>query len=59
MIIEETENMRRAEVSIRDGKAAGDLINIQRGTNYMLFDKQQAAQLIEVLQKWIDGGEVE
>lgn len=58
MIIEETENMRRAEVSIRNSNATGDLISIQRGTNYMLFDKRQAAQLIEVLTKWVDGEEI-
>lgn len=59
MIIEKTEIMRKADVSVRDSGAAGELINISRGTNYILLDKHQAAQLIEVLQRWVDGGEIE
>ncbi len=37
-----------------------DTICVQDFTgDYVRLDKQQAAQLIEVLQKWIDGEEVE
>lgn len=37
-----------------------DAICVQDFTGYYVrLDKQQAAQLIEVLQKWIDGEEME
>lgn len=59
MIIEKTEIMRKADVSVRDSGAVGELISISRGTNYILLDKHQAAQLIEVLQRWVDSEEIE
>lgn len=39
--------------------SATDAAMISQGVHIVLIDKQQAAQLIEVLQKWIGGGEVE
>ena len=37
-----------------------DTICVQDFTgDYVRLDKQQAAQLVEVLQKWLDGGEIE
>lgn len=35
------------------------LFDIRQQGNWVQIDKQQAGQLIEVLQKWVDGGEVE
>lgn len=32
---------------------------ITQGHDTIIIDKKQAAQLIEVLQKWVDGEEVE
>lgn len=34
-------------------------MKIYQEKDFICIDKQQAAQLIEVLQKWIDGEEVE
>lgn len=34
-------------------------VNIHQEMDFVVVDKQQARQLIEVLQKWVDGGEVE
>ena len=36
-----------------------ELIHMGQSGNFSSIDKQQAAQLIEVLRKWIDGEEVE
>lgn len=35
------------------------LFDVRQEGNWIQIDKQQAAQLIAVLQKWIDGEEVE
>lgn len=35
------------------------LMNINQSGDAIIIDKHQAAQLIEVLQRWIDGEEVE
>lgn len=32
---------------------------ITQGHDTIIIDKHQAAQLIEVLQRWVDGGEIE
>lgn len=32
---------------------------ITQGHNTIIIDKHQAAQLIEVLQRWVDGEEIE
>lgn len=56
MIIEETENNYGFECR----KHNTGLTMISHRCDFeLVVDKQQAAQLIEVLQKWIDGGEVE
>lgn len=56
MIIEETEN--NYGIECREHNTG--LAMISRRCNFeLVVDKQQAAQLIEVLQKWIAGGEVE
>ena len=34
-------------------------MNINQDGDAIIIDKHQAAQLIEVLQRWIDGGEIE
>lgn len=36
-----------------------DLLHIGQDGEFCSIDKHQAAQLIAVLQKWVDGGEVE
>ncbi|MGK1930558.1 hypothetical protein ACR91X_24815 [Klebsiella pneumoniae] len=35
------------------------LMNINQEGDAIIIDKQQAAQLIEVLQRWVDGEEIE
>jgi hypothetical protein len=35
------------------------LFRLKQEPDVVLFEKNQAAQLIEVLQKWIDGEEIE
>lgn len=64
MIIEETENAYDVHVTsqtLEDDTPVIELFqeNGHGVEGYIGIDKQQAAQLIEVLQKWIDGGEVE
>ena len=63
MIIEETEfcyPLDVTDVSDEDGEAlAIEILHPYHDDMIINVDKQQAAQLIEVLQKWIDGGEVE
>ena len=34
-------------------------MNINQSGDAVIIDKHQAAQLIEVLQRWVDGGEIE
>lgn len=34
-------------------------MNINQSGDAIIIDKQQAAQLIEVLQRWVDGEEIE
>lgn len=34
-------------------------LRLEQQGDYVMLDKQQARQLIEVLQKWLDGEEVE
>lgn len=34
-------------------------VHIEQQGDIVVIDKQQAAQLIEVLQRWIDGEEIE
>lgn len=36
-----------------------ELVHIGQSGHFVSIDKQQAAQLIEVLTKWVNGGEVE
>lgn len=52
MIIEQTEDHWELEV-------VADMDFLQFNGGAIEIDKQQARQLIEVLQKWIDGEEVE
>lgn len=35
------------------------VINLRQCDDWVQIDKKQAAQLIEVLQRWIDGEEIE
>lgn len=64
MIIEETENaydMHVTEHELEDGAPVVELYQ-ENGSGFESFigiDKQQAAQLIEVLQRWVDGEEIE
>lgn len=55
MIIEETANCLAINVF-----TDYDTICVQDFTgDYVRFDKQQAAQLVEVLQYWVNGKEIE
>lgn len=64
MIIEETENaydMHVTEQELEDGTPVVELYQ-ENGAGIESFigiDKQQAAQLIEVLQRWVNGEEIE
>lgn len=62
MIIEETKNCYELQVN----HSLGDytiimLTSFREGddVNSISIDKHQAAQLIEVLQRWVDGEEIE
>ncbi len=55
MIINETD--RRYEFEVYQSNC-GD-VGLSQGHDLIVIDKQQATQLIAVLQKWVDGGEVE
>lgn len=64
MIIEETENAYDVHVTSQTLEDDTPVIELFQEAghgveSYIGMDKQQAAQLIAVLQKWIDGGEVE
>lgn len=59
MIIEETENCRGLDVDVDAFYNGVLVIQETSGGDYVCVDKHQAAQLIAVLQKWIDGGELE
>lgn len=64
MIIEETENSYGMHVTgqeLEDGTPVVELYqeNGSRVESFIGIDKQQASQLIEVLQRWIDGEEIE
>lgn len=55
MIIEDETKTPMCEIAIRfDSEAV-----ITQGHDTIIVDKQQAAQLIESLQRWVDGEEVE
>lgn len=55
MIIEETANCLAINVF-----TDYDTICVQDLTgDYVRFDKKQAAQVIEVMQRWVDGEEIE
>lgn len=64
MIIEETENaydMHVTEQELEDGTLVVELYQ-ENGSGIEQFigiDKKQAAQLIEVLQRWVNGEEIE
>ena len=57
MIIEGTNDAYGIELENAD--AICELLDITQQGSWIQIDKQQAAQLIEVLQKWIAGDEVE
>ena len=59
MIIEETHDCY--EVKIMSGDEALDMYqyDCQASIEWIQIDKQQATQLVEVLQKWLAGEEVE
>lgn len=59
MIIEETHDCY--QVKILAGDEAFDMYqnDCQGGIEWIQIDKQQAAQVVEVLQKWLAGEEVE
>ena len=55
MIIEDETKTPMCEIAIRfDSESV-----ITQGHDVIIVDKHQAAQLIEVLQRWIDGEEIE
>lgn len=55
MKIEETVNCMAINVF-----TGYDTISVQDFTgDYVRLDKQQASQLVEVLQRWVDGEEIE
>lgn len=41
-----------------DAEFGSRYLSLKQHDDLVVVDKQQAAQLIEVLQKWLDGGEV-
>lgn len=53
MIIEETHECNA--ITVKADRNA----DLRQFGEWIQIDKQQATQLIEVLQKWVDGGEVE
>ena len=59
MIIEETDDCY--QVRILAGDEALDIYqcDCQENIEWIQIDKQQAAQLVEVLQKWLAGEDVE
>ena len=64
MIIEETENaydMHVTEQELEDGTPVVELYqeNSSGVESFIGIDKKQAAQLIEVLQCWVNGEEIE
>lgn len=64
MIIEETENaydMHVTEQELEDGTLVVELYqeNSSGVEQFIGIDKQQAVQLIEAMQHWIDGEEIE
>ena len=55
MIIEDETKTPMCTIAVRfDSESV-----ITQGHDTIIIDKQQAAQLIEVLQRWIDGEEIE
>jgi len=55
MIIEDETKTPMCEIAIRfDSESV-----ITQGHDTIIVDKRQATQLIEVLQRWVDGGEIE
>lgn len=55
MIISETDKRYEFEVY---QSSCGD-VGFSQGRDLIVIDKQQAAQLIEVLQRWVNGEEIE
>lgn len=55
MIIEDETKTSMCAIAIKFGP---ELV-ITQGCDAIIIDQQQAAQLFEVLQRWIDGEEVE
>ena len=60
MIIEEKNGNEEIEIYARQlSHYDEDLYIVQNGCGEVRIDKHQATQLIAVLQKWVDGVEVE
>mgnify|MGYP000865296044 FL=1 len=60
MIIEETQYGHAVKVERAPPFAMfEDLLDLKQAGEWIQIDKQQAAQLVEVLQKWLAGEEVE
>ena len=63
MIIEDIflNNSRIEDVHISeyDVGVVTDTVKIAQGDDHIVISKQQAAQLIEVLQRWVNGEEIE
>lgn len=55
MIINETDRLYEFEVY---QSSCGD-VGFSQGYDLIVIDKTQAAQLIEVLQRWVNGEEIE
>jgi hypothetical protein len=53
MIIEENRNCDFIDIR------SGEYLHLRQDGEWIQMDKQQATQLIEVLTKWIETGEVE
>ena len=64
MIIKETENAYDMHIEFQELEDDTPVVELTQENgagieNTIGIDKQQATKLIEVLQKWVDGGEVE
>lgn len=64
MIIKETENAYDMHIEFQELEDYTQVVEFMQENgagieNTIGIDKQQAAQLIEVLTKWVNGGEVE
>lgn len=57
MIIEDTNEAYG--IALEKADAIYELLDITQQGNWIQIDKRQASQLIEVLQRWVNGEEIE